>query len=233
MKSHTQFNQYGILKKLSHTLLVIGFSALSSQAVTTVVSFDSGGQTLLNNNSVALSGGSAADGNGTVLELGYYTGASVANNFSGTWVALTGASGGNSAYGTTSIGDLNANGAGDGSFALTATFDPAAGAVSGTNLPVATTIPLAIMFYDATTVAGSSFYNVVSHDTWLWKIPSPAAPMPPTINISLDDAGLEWLGGAGSALKTTIATTVVPEPARVFLLGLGVVGLFWRRHRSC
>lgn len=207
----------------------LGVSSLSLHAVTTVVSFDSGSVLVGNNAGSPLSAGAAADGNGTVIQLGYFTGASAANNFAGTWVPLTGAGSNNTQYNSTSIGDYAVTADGNGTYGMTVTFDPA---VAGRNmdLPAGTTIPLAIRFYDATTVDGSSFYNTVSHDSWLWKVPGPSSPTPPTINMSLDQPGLEWEGGGGSALRTTIAAAV-PEPSRMLLALVGVFGLALRRRR--
>ncbi len=209
-------------------LLSLACVAVPAHAVTTVITMDSGSQTMTNNAGAALSGGTTANGNGTVIQLGYFTGATAANNFSGTWVPLTGAGSANTAYNTTSIGDLNANGAGDGTFAFdNLVFDPAV-AGQNQNLPGSTTIPLAIRFYNTTTTGAATEINTVSSDLWLWKTPAAPSPLPPTINISLDDAGLEWQNGPSSAFKTT----AVPEPSRILLgmMGLAFVGL---RRRRC
>src|ERR1700739_1018405 len=88
----------------------------------TTVSFDSGSQQIFDNPSlhgnsqVALSGGSTADGNGDVLQLGYFSTATIVNPFSGTWIPLSGQTSANTAlvpssndnetYNQTSIGDL-------------------------------------------------------------------------------------------------------------------------------
>ena len=192
----------------------------------------------------ALSGGTNAEGNGCVLQLGYYSQATVANNFLGTWIPLTGEgsanTGGNisgsspgETYNKTSIGDVNVNGAGNGTFALSGlTF--ISGSATGNNLPTSTTIPLAIRIFNNTTLATSTFYNVVSNDLWLWKDIN-SEPPPTPINISLNDAGLEWLSiASGQPSNTAFHTTIaaVPEPGAGALLLIGLAGLGTRRCRS-
>ena len=161
-----------------------------------------------------------------MLQLGYYDGASVLNNFAGTWVPLSGLTSLNTAvipggasvnpsgetYNQTSIGDMTANGAGNGTFGISLNF-VAGSATSGNSLPQSSTIPLALRFYNSTSIASSTFYNVVSDDLWVWM--TPATP-PNVVNISLDNIGLEWLSiaqgqAANSAFHTTISITAVPE----------------------
>jgi hypothetical protein len=223
-------------------LVALALPAAAFAAAQVQVNFDSGTQTVLNQSGFALTPGSASDGNGAVLELGYYDGASVGNNFAGVWHALTGASslntggdtGSGLAFNTTSIGDIGGGAAPEGSgiFAFSLVFDDT---VSGTfnDLPSATTFPLAIRFYDSTAIAGSSFFNVVSNDAWLWKLPATPSPLPPTINMSLDDAGLEWqsIAGAGQSATTAFHTSLpVPEPS-AFLLCCLCVPLFAARRQ--
>src|SRR6516162_2581047 len=104
----------------------------------TTVAFDSGSQTLGNQSAVPLSGGSPTlDGDGDVLQLGYYSAATTANNFLGTWIPLSGAGSANTAvipqgnnhanpqnitYNQTSTGDLMVNGAGNATFAISLDF---------------------------------------------------------------------------------------------------------------
>lgn len=217
--------------------------ALTAQDTTRVI-FDSGptsGAQIFDNNNVVLTPGTNADGNGAVLQLGYYSGATTANNFAGSWVALSGEGSLNTAivpgsspaigYNQTSIGDIFANGPGAGQFAITLDF-VLGSATSGNSLPSSTTIPLSIRFYSGTSIASSTHYNVVSNDAWLWEAPaSPANVIP----ISLDDTGLEWESivlfaqGANSAFHTTIP---VPEPSSFMLLGAGALGLFIIRRRA-
>lgn len=223
------------LNRLLCILTVLAASASFSRAATQVtVSFDSGGQTMLDHLTASLSGSSTLDGNGTVLQLGYYSGATTTNNFLGTWIPLSGEgslnTGGSIAstsptetFNKTSIGDRNSQGAGNGSFALSLTF--VVGNVgTGNSLPSSTTIPLSIRFYDGYSIGASTFYNVVSDDAWLWKTPA-VSPADPTISMSLDDAGLEWQSivvsgqGVGTAFHTSIA---IPEASTFACVGMGL-----------
>jgi hypothetical protein len=212
-----------MFKTIAVSSLCLALSASALLADITTVNFDSGGFTLKNfDNVTLLTGGTAADGNGAVLQLGYFTGIP----FTSTWVPLTGSGGANSAFSTTSIGDTTANGAGDGSFAMNLSFTLGS-ATSGVSLPANLT-QLAIRFFNNTTIAGSTFYNTVTDATWLWK--TPATP-PASVDISLADAGLIWEGGVNSAFHTTIA---IPEPSVLALvgLGLGLLPVAWARRRS-
>jgi hypothetical protein len=212
----------------------------------TSVNWDSGGLFVYNENTggtIKLSGGSATDGNGFVLQLGYFSGATVANNFgNGTFIPLTGEGALNTApvpfsnnattYNQTTIGDVTLNGGADGEFWLSNFSFVLGSPTSGNNLPPAGT-PLSISFFNGTTIAGSTFYNAVSNDAWAW-----AAPAIPTavVNVSLADSGLEWysifLGGnSNTAFHTTI---LVPEPSTLALLAVGALGFvgILRRRKS-
>lgn len=193
----------------------------------TSVAFDSGAFTLYADSAktIVLTGGTTADGNGAVLRLGYYTASSAANLFAGTFVPLTGQGSTNTAYNTTSIGDANARGAGNGTFALNLSFTPGS-ATTGNNLPAAGTI-LAIQFYNNTTLATSTMYNVASNTAWVWQ--TPAIPGP-TVTITFDDANTQLLGGNSTAFYTS---QPVPEPSALALGGLSLLGLIWvirQRH---
>ena len=231
--------------------LVVGMAFLTTaisalaQLPTTTVSFDSGEQMMLDQNNVPLTAGPVGDGNGAVLQLGYYSTATAANNFSGTWIPLSGEGSLNTAiifgssppemYNQTSIGDLTVRFAGPATFALQLSFrqgDP----TSGNSLPSSTTIPLALRFYNNTTIGTSTHYNVVSDDDWLWENP---APQVNTIDISLNDVGLEWQSifegqAATTAFHTSIPLAAVPEPgsiAAAILAGATVLLGALRRRR--
>jgi hypothetical protein len=224
-------------------IALIGFcfsvAALSQvQADQTTVSFDSGSKTVFNQGSTALFAGTALDGDGDVLQLGYFTGA----NFTGQFVILAGEGTTNTAlipgsngtgtepYNKLSIGDLSENGAGAGTFAVSLDFIPTT--TSGNNLPSAGT-QLALRFYNGTSIATSTFYNTASSSLWTWT--APATP-PSAVTLSLDDANLVWesivrLGQSGTtAFHTTIP---VPEPSTItsLLAGAGMLGLVVIRRR--
>ena len=202
------------------------------------VNMDSGSRTLVNASAVPLTNGSptpANDGNGAVLQLGYYGSSTVGNNFLGTWTPITGAGGPNSAFSTTSIGDANANGAGSGTFAMNLVFDTL-GTTSNVVPPVGQVLSLRI--YDAISIAGASRFMSLSDDLWLWKPAGNPNDSTNIVNISLDDAGLKIqnASGTGSAIAPSgnISTNipVVPEPTSAALLMLGLVSLAARRRRA-
>ena len=51
------------------------------------------------------------------------------------------------------------------------TFSTANGSVTGNNLPTAGT-PLALRFYNGTTLSNSTAYNAVSDAIWAWNAPA-------------------------------------------------------------
>ena len=196
-------------------------------ADTTTVNLESGDQAVYDQNTAAmnpLSGGTSANGDGDVLQLGYYSNATVANNFAGTWIPLTGETSPNTAtipnsggekFNQTSIGDITQNGGANATFFISNLNFIAGDATSGNNLPPSSAIPLALRFYNNTSIATSTYYNVVSDDLWVWK--APATP-PSIVNVSLNDVHLEWLSEAmGQTMNTDFHTTIplqsVPEPA--------------------
>ena len=217
------------------TFCIISSLQIAGAQDQTTVSFDSGAQTVFDQGTNPLTGGTSADGNGAVLQLGYFSSASDNNNFTGTWIPLSGQTSLNTAYNNTSIGDRNSAGAGDGTFALSLVFvvgDPN----TGFSFPAAGT-PLSLRFYNGTSIATSTFYNTVSNNIWDWKAPQPSN-IPNTVAISLDQtAGLLWEsivvnGQSGaSAFHTTIA---VPEPSTVSLICFGLAAApfaYLRRRR--
>jgi len=154
----------------------------------------------------ALQAGTTASGDGAVLVLGYFTGATSAANFNGAWVPLTGPRSPNLPFAATSIGD-NVSGASGayGFFGLQTDFDQASSATFQ-NIPAAGT-RLAVAIFNRTTMATSTHCNIATNDAWRWKSPS-LFPDPVTIN--LNDSGTIWLGGNPTAFRAMVPIASFP-----------------------
>lgn len=154
----------------------------------------------------ALPAGTVASGDGAVLVLGYFTGASGAANFNGAWVPLTGPRAPNLTFGSTTIGD-NIGGASGayGFFGLQTDFDQA-NAATFQNIPAAGT-RLAVAIFNRTTMAASTHCNIATNDAWRWKTP---ALFPDPVAINLNDSGTIWLGGSATAFRTTVPVALFP-----------------------
>ena len=94
-------------------------------------------------------------------------------------------------------------------------------------IPVAGT-PLAIRFYDSTSLATANYFNCVSNTngTWNWAGGTPEPTI--TLTFSTTSATQVWQGGAASAFRTTLA---VPEPSGVLLAMIGLGPLAGMRRR--
>ena len=228
VNSTSSLAQFNTIQKTPTLRRALSFASPPSAGDKTLITFGTDGLLLKDNLGVALSAGNAAYGDGMAVQIGYYDGANTGNNFSGTWVPLTGQNAVNSAYLVTTIGDDSGSGGGTvGSF-YSGTLDFIVGNSGKGNFPPTTTIPLSLRFYNAALIANATLYNTVSDDLWLWQTPGPASPMNPHFDMSLQDLGLEWQGGLSSAFKTTVAT---PEPTSALLLAVGAAGIFGRRRR--
>lgn len=166
-------------------------------------------------NGTLLTAGTASAGDGAVLQLGYYSAATTVNPFAGTWMAITGPG---TPYRST-VGD--SSGFSAGRFSLSYQFKD-----GSSFLPAAGT-PLAIRFYDSTSLATANYFNCVSNTdgNWNWAggLPEPAL----NLTFSLTSPTQVWQGGAASAFRTTIA---VPEPSVALLVASGALLAFRRRR---
>lgn len=219
-------------KQIILTLALFASCTAINAAIVTQIDFNTDGPLFVNQLGAPLSAGGQANGDGFLYQLGYFSTATTANNFSGTWVPLTGEGSLNSDFASSRIGD--GDGA-DGEVYASFTFDTGV-STRGSALPSSNAVPLSIRFYNASTIAAATFYNTVSNDLWLWKSPATPAPLPPTVFMSLTDPGLAFesvdVNGqtlGASQLRTTIP---VPEPTSAFLVAVGAAGLMMRRRRQ-
>jgi hypothetical protein len=209
---------------------------------TTEVDWFNDSTTLLRDfNGALLTQGSAnLNSDGDLVQLGYYAGATAANNFTGTWTPITGAT----SVGKTAIGDsFDLSGAGAGVLAFTTVFHfgtstpivfEAQGAGEYTTqsaVSISSTTPptgqiLSIRFYD-TTAGTSGHYNAVSADNWAWQTPTDFGQV---VLINMATSTLEWQDPT-NPFKTSLSVIPVPEPSTYALFGLGAVGMMALRRR--
>jgi hypothetical protein len=217
-----------------------------TDASTTTIDWSNDGNTLVKDeNNVALSTGAAGNSNGALIQIGYYDGATSANQFLGTWVPLTGAG-----PALTTIGDSpDGNDLAAGRFGFTTTFHfttnsgnnkpvdvfdssfDTAAYTTMSSIPITSTAPpssqiLSIRIYNV----GETRFNAVSNNNWMWQTPTDAGTNLPAI--SLTQAGIVWEDSAHPF--QTFLFTAVPEPSSIVLLALGTGALAfgYRRRRS-
>jgi hypothetical protein len=173
-----------------------------------------------------LTSGGTGDNDGAIIQLGYYSSATLANNFGtagGTdWVALTGFGSSNPSIDTT-VGD------GIGSTDAGLVFSASSFLSSSSSLPTAGTV-LSLRIYSSTTsVSSPTKYNAVSNDSWLWLTP---ATTPGVIDMDLTTtAGLVWQDAANPFKTSLTAPAAIPEPTTYALLGMGLLGLVAYRRK--
>lgn len=197
-------------------ITAVGLSASASGAIVIRVKAATlAGVFLQNSGGLPLDGGSVANGDGALLEFGYYSLATAAAPFAGQWNALTGPD--SASLLSTTIGD-GFSGT-EGIFTFSFDLD---GALTG--LPALGT-PLAIRFYDSTSRASSAAFNAVGNNTGLWNSNLSGSQIDMLVG---DKPGIVWQGGAGSAYRTTIA---VPETSTSLVVAGGMAMLALRRRR--
>ncbi len=154
-----------------------------------------------------LTKGTSIDGDGAVLQLGYYTNGSANKPFDGLFVPLTGTGASHSFFGATSSG--NSDGGWDGRFSLVFHLKDAAQAHEQSLPPAGT--PLVIRFFNSPALSPLRQYNEVSGGAlWAWQAPS---VFPGTILfLSLLDSPLFWKDGPDSAFRTTLQAPSILDP---------------------
>lgn len=186
---------------------------LASQAASTLVNWSmlpSDGRRLNGFNLIPLSAGTPAAGDGTLLELGYYSMASTSNPFAGSWTVLA----------SSTMGDNGIEVAGR--FSTSSILGDAA-------MPgLTTSTPLSIRYYDGVSIANSTYFNAVSNTSGSWNYVTPIDPSP-TINLAIDkDVSIVFQGAGEGAFRTVIP---IPEPSHMLLVMVsGFVALLRRRR---
>jgi len=157
-----------------------------------------------------LSAGTAASGDGAIVALGYFTGATTSANFTGEWVPLTGPQSANIAFQRTAVGDTSSGaGTAAGFFTLQTDFDSSDSAVYQ-RIPAPGT-RLSIAIYNRATIGGSTHFNIATHDNWRWE--DPGGILPTFLFLNPTTPGTQWLGGADTARRTALATSAFPGGA--------------------
>lgn len=191
-------------------LICILLSPAISSAASLVINWSmepSDGRRLTNRTASPLSAGTSISGDGTLLELGYYSMATTSNPFAGSWMVLS----------ASSIGDDGIEVAGR--------FSTSTILGAGTFPGLTTSTPLSIRFYDGTSVANSTYFNAVSNvtGTWNYIIPNDPAPI---LNLTISKDFSVFQGETGD-YRTTIP---IPEPSQMLLVVGGFIALLRRRR---
>lgn len=162
-----------------------------------------------------LTSGTSAIGDGAVLQFGYYSLADHFDPFAGAWVPLTGEGSRNGWLST--VGDYwGTRSAPDGFFMIGGWFD--SDGLHSFDLPREGT-PMALRFYDGTSIATSTHYNALTNGTVdsEWTMAKAGGNH---VSIVVNGAG-QWEGGPESEFRTTIP--LVPEPSAAWLITISVL----------
>jgi len=194
---------------LSVAISVAGADAASILVTWSVTTVDV--RRLTNITSSPLSAGTSAPGDGTLIELGYYSSASVSNPFEGLWTLLA----------TSTIGDDGIESAG--SFSTKSILGPSSD-------PLLTpSTPLVIRFYDGISVSSSTYFNAVSNTSGAWNyiIPTNHSSV---IDIVIDKTNeIVFQDGGSGAFRTVLS---IPEPSMATLTLIGGLLTLVRRRRK-
>ena len=207
------------MKTLQLTLILVftTFRSFSLGATTNVGLLNIVGSELLGFTGIPLSAGiQNIDGDGAILQIGYYTLATTQNPFLGEWVAMTGT-------GTSYVTTVGDGGRSAGRFKTITLLE--AGTFSFVEPTVGT--PLSLRFYNSTTIPSSTYFNAVSTTSGSFNWVAPSTPQS-GMGLTLPDTNAIWQDGAGSAFRTTIP---VPEPSSSALFALVSLGVMVVRRR--
>lgn len=197
--------------------LLIARTSLSALVYETKVEFrnDAPGEEFFTSSGDLLNAGTPAPGDGAVLQYGYYSGSTERNPFLGTFVPLTGPG---SIHGWSStIGDgPGATGVRPaGQFHVSVFFDLFTDTIDD-DLPLPG-VPMAIRFYNGTSIADSTEFNTVSNTSGAWDWQATIGQGNHAF-ADLSAPGLVWEQGQATAFHTA---QLVPEPSISLLLLLG------------
>ena len=198
-------------------------SALSATPQITIVwgttTIDGSAEVLKDANGNPLSAGVQGNGDGDLVELGYFTSATTSDPFSGQWIALTR---------QTHVGDSSSGyGFNDGMFIFTTNFlknrdyvvvfptepkefeDNPGFTITATTPPPGT--PVCIRFYDKPTLGGAN-YNTVTGAEWLWPSFPSGSSIPSNHYFKISNIASSWKTGAifedpANPFKTSLSPT--------------------------
>lgn len=189
-------------------LIAFSISAATSVVAVSVAVNWSTDRGLVGRLGAPLTSGTSVDGDGALLQLGYFSLATVADPFAGPWTVLA----------VGSIGDQG--GLADGYFSISTVFE------SGNFTEPAIGTPLGVRYFNGGAVGTSSYYNTgVNLDgTGLWvAADDPAA----VINLELSKVATRFEDFSGS-FQTSIP---VPEPGTGMLCCMAAGALLLCRRR--
>lgn len=210
-------------------LLLITRTALSALVYETKVAFrnDAPGEEFYTSSGSLLDAGTPAPGDGAVLQFGFYSGATHNAPFAGNFIPLTGPG---SIHGWSStLGD------GPGATAVrpagqffSSVFFDLFTDTTNDDLPIPG-VPMAIRFYNGTTIAGSTEFNTVSNVSGAWDWHSTIGGSDHAFADLSAPGLLLWERGPTTAFHTE---AIVPEPSSTALLIVATVLVAARRKKS-
>lgn len=197
--------------KTIYIILMCALCHLTDSVAATIQINWSTSRDLLDRFVTPLSAGTILNGDGTLLQLGFYTSATASDPFAGNWVVIA----------VSSIGDTDINQ--DGRFSTTSLLTE--GSFTSPSLGT----PLAIRYYNGSTVANSSFFNAASDISGGWNWVSPEI-LPPSLTLQINKDTSIFQSGIIGAFQTRISTSI-PEPSTALSIFLFVGYLLCFRTR--